>query len=151
RRISLAPRRERLFERLLSILEEDGAIVRESGSVRLLRAAPMNLPAIRREIESRSPELAGLCDLLDRAAGALPQVLSGEIEGLAVLYPEGGPAGATLFEKVPGDFRGVLPEVPGDFSRANLAGEGSDSKVPGDLQPGASQFLGTADLPTRLI
>ncbi len=148
RRIALAPGRERLLERLLSMLAEDRAIAREDGIVRFLPApSPAGPAELRREIEGRSPELAGLCRLLDRAAAALPRVLSGELEGLAVLYPEGS---ASLFAEVPGD-PPAPGEVPGDSpEKGSAVGAG---EVPGDSpEPtGARRFAAAGDLPSALL
>jgi len=152
RRIALAPGRERLFSRLLAILEEDGTIARRDGVVRFQSGVAGSDPDVsRREIESRSPELAGLCRLLDRAAGALPQVLAGELEGLAVLYPEGWPEGsASLFSKVPADF--PPPEFPPP-PEAPPPGVPADSA--GGTEGGASRFsappAAAGDLPTELL
>jgi phthiocerol/phenolphthiocerol synthesis type-I polyketide synthase E len=145
RQIALAPAQERLLERLLSMLAEDGAIAREDGIVRFLLApSPAGPPELRQEIEARSPELAGLCRLLDRAAAALPRVLSGELEGLAVLYPEGS---ASLFAEVPGD---PPADPPGDPLAAGAGEVPGDSPEKGSAA-GARRFAAAGDLPSALL
>ncbi len=130
RLIALAPRRARLFERLLAILEEDQAFAREDGILRFRLTAPEgSADGLRREIETRSPALAPALRLLDRAAAALPQVLSGELDGLAVLYPEGS---NSLFTEVPGD----------------AAGDSGGARY---LDEGARYPAGAADLPSALL
>jgi acyl transferase domain-containing protein/SAM-dependent methyltransferase len=85
RRLRLVPRHERLFESLLRMLAEDGLAAITGEEVRFLAAAGTAAET------GPPPRLAPLVELLDHCARHLPQVLAGEMEGLAVLYPEGSP------------------------------------------------------------
>jgi SAM-dependent methyltransferase/acyl carrier protein len=79
----VAPGQERLHQALLRMLRDDGIL-----------GDPGELPGpaeIRRSREAEAPQLRGLFDLLDHCGRHLAEVLSGEIPGLSVLYPEGSP------------------------------------------------------------
>ena len=94
RRLCLVPRYERLFQSLLRMISEDGLAAVSGEEVRFFtmaaEAAEVGSPEeLGARIAARSPRLAAFVELLDHCARHLPQVLSGEIEGLSVLYPEG--------------------------------------------------------------
>jgi SAM-dependent methyltransferase len=94
RRLSLAAGQERLLQALLRMLRDDGILeIVEGGGeqLRFLRnAGEVPPPAeLRRACEAETPELRGLFDLLDHCGRHLAGVLSGEVPGLSVLYPDG--------------------------------------------------------------
>ncbi len=97
RKIRLLPKHERLFQALLRMLAADGLLALEDGGVRFLRdiagagagASAGDAEALGRRIAAEAPRLAGLVDLIDHCLRGYPRALSGEIEGLALLYPDG--------------------------------------------------------------
>jgi phthiocerol/phenolphthiocerol synthesis type-I polyketide synthase E len=89
RRLRLIPQHEALFGFLLRVLRDDRVIEPGEESVRFL--SPVPSPAeVRGSLAARFPGFAPLYDLIDHCGSHYPAALSGEISGLAVLYPEGG-------------------------------------------------------------
>ncbi len=97
RKIRLLPKHERLFQALLRMLAEDGLLALEDGGVRFLRdiagtgASAGDPEVLGQRIAGEAPRLAGLVELIDHCLRGYPRALSGEIEGLALLYPDGRP------------------------------------------------------------
>src|SRR5262249_38312120 len=91
RKIRLLPKYERLFQAVLRMLAEDGLLAVEDGEVRFLRAGDGDPELLGRRIVAEAPRLAGLVELIDHCLGGYRRALSGEIEGLALLYPDGRP------------------------------------------------------------
>jgi SAM-dependent methyltransferase len=91
RRLRLLPKYERLLDFLLGVLREDGLAEVDGDAVRFLPAmAAAPFPAeTRRALETRFPGFGPLYDLIDHCGHHYPAALSGEVPGLAVLYPDG--------------------------------------------------------------
>ncbi len=89
-KLGIAQRHQRLFERLLNILEEAGAIARDGSGWRSLR--PLGLTAtepLRARIDRDFPECGAEATLLGRCGEHLAGALRGEIDPLELLFPGG--------------------------------------------------------------
>jgi acyl transferase domain-containing protein/SAM-dependent methyltransferase len=102
--LGIASRHRRLFERLLSILEEAGTLAREGQDWRVQR----DLDA-RNKLEGvdallgRFPEASAEITMLHRAGQNLGPVLRGECDPLPLLFPQDGSfTAATLYSESPG-------------------------------------------------
>ena len=99
----------RLFRRVLEILAEPG-VTREQGEGFVVMAGsgdalPAELPldpeAFASEMLARHPHCATEVELFRRSGGALPQVLLGEADPLALLFSGGEPSAADMYRKAP--------------------------------------------------
>ena len=81
------PRFERLFSRMLSILEVDGFAVLEGSSVRFMGGQEqVDLTEVRRQAIARFPEMTPLFALLDNCAGNFHLALSGDTPAIGLLF-----------------------------------------------------------------
>jgi acyl transferase domain-containing protein/NAD(P)-dependent dehydrogenase (short-subunit alcohol dehydrogenase family) len=114
RAVRLSPAYRKMFDWLLGMLADEGLIVRGPDGIggrvdrgpdphagrhehRSARAGCPRLPGetavqIRERIRRAHPTVAGLADLVAHCAAHFPAVLSGEVPGTAVLYPDGTPS-----------------------------------------------------------
>ena len=99
----------RLFRRVLEILAEPG-VTREQGEGFVVMAGsgdalPAELPldpeAFASEMLARHPHCATEVELFRRSGGALPEVLLGEADPLALLFSGGEPSAADMYRKAP--------------------------------------------------
>lgn len=102
-RLGVAERHERLLERLLEILQEDGVLVRENADWVVDRAPAGDSPEARLQgLVQRFPECAVELALFGRCAAGLDEVLKGERDPLQLLFPQGSLADAgTLYRDSP--------------------------------------------------
>ncbi|HEY2289351.1 MAG TPA: beta-ketoacyl synthase N-terminal-like domain-containing protein, partial [Thermoanaerobaculia bacterium] len=153
RKIRLLPKYERLFQAVLRMLAEDGLLAVEDGEVRLLRAADGDPESLGRRIVAAAPRLAGLVELIDHCLRGYRRALSGEIEGLALLYPDGRPemlqrAMRLLGEREPSDPAGA---VLGEILGTALAGPPPGGGPWRILEVGAGQGVLTRELLPLLL
>jgi amino acid adenylation domain-containing protein len=82
---------DRLYDALIAILEEAGVVALEGDDARFLRDGADLAPpeVLRPRVEERYPGFAGLIRLLDHCATAYPDALTGRVEPIGVLYPNG--------------------------------------------------------------
>jgi amino acid adenylation domain-containing protein len=91
RSLEILPQLERLYERFLALLAEDGLLTLDGDRIELApRAAQAPDPReLYREAEARFPQFGGLFRLLDHCAGHYGPALRGAMPAIEVLYPEG--------------------------------------------------------------
>jgi acyl transferase domain-containing protein/acyl carrier protein/phospholipid N-methyltransferase len=89
-RLGIQPRHERLFARMLSILEEDGLLARNGDILRVQSAAPSDDPeAFADTLLACHPECDAELTLTRRCGLALADVLRGHVDPLGVVFPGG--------------------------------------------------------------
>lgn len=89
-RLGVQPRYERLFERMLSILEEDGLLERNGDVVRVLSPPPGDDPeGFAMALLSAHQDCAAELTLTNRCGLALSEVLRGDVDPLDLLFPGG--------------------------------------------------------------
>ena len=89
-RLGIQPCHERLFERMLSILEEDGLLARNGDILRVVSAAPGDDPeGFADGLLAAHPDCGAELTLTRRCGRALADVLRGEVDPLALLFPGG--------------------------------------------------------------
>jgi len=86
-RLRLLPRFERMFDHLLALLCRHG-IVERAGSSVTWRKDPC-AGALRDDLLAGHPGISGLVRFLEHCIDAYPGALSGEVEPIGVLYPDG--------------------------------------------------------------
>jgi acyl transferase domain-containing protein/2-polyprenyl-3-methyl-5-hydroxy-6-metoxy-1,4-benzoquinol methylase/acyl carrier protein len=91
RRLRILPKFEKFFEFFIRVLEEDSIIKTENDTVVFVNNPLKILPAgpLSREIESKFPDISPLNRLLAHCVQHYRNALSGDIEALSVLYPQG--------------------------------------------------------------
>lgn len=96
--MNLLPRHHRLLQRLLNILIEDGVITEQENSYRVLLPwkSDAQIPT-EDHLLQQFPSCRGEIGLTFRTIEELPQILSGAIEPLNVLFPEGD---TTIMEQI---------------------------------------------------
>ena len=101
----------KLIDYFFKMLRDDGFVEGDSqDELTVTRAisAVKTPQALAAEIEQRHPSFSALCKLLANCAAALPEVLRGELPGVAVLLPDGT---RTMIKEVlqaqTPDYRGV--------------------------------------------
>jgi len=83
------PRFERLFARMLKVLEAEGFATIDGARVRFTRVGPRLPLAEERELAmARFPQMAPLFELLDHCAAHFHLALSGEIPAIGLLFGE---------------------------------------------------------------
>ena len=110
RRLKVVPEHEKLFRRILEILAR-GGVLESSGTEFTVKvgtgdALPDGVPADPKALADKlaasyshgSIEIG----LFRRSAGALPEVLRGNMDPLTLLFGSGDPTPADLFKKAPG-------------------------------------------------
>jgi microcystin synthetase protein McyG len=89
-RLRVQPRHERLFGRMLSILEEDGLLGRSGDVLRILKGVPGDDPEVFAEaLLVRHPDCDAELTLTRRCGLALADVLRGDVDPLGLLFPGG--------------------------------------------------------------
>jgi SAM-dependent methyltransferase len=89
-RLRVQPRHERLFARMLSILEEDGLLARSGGVLRVLKAVPSDDQEVFADsLLTRHPDCDAELTLTRRCGLALADVLRGDVDPLGLLFPGG--------------------------------------------------------------
>ena len=90
KRLRLSPRYEKFYDFFLKVLAEDQIIKPENQNIKFTQADGVPKPAaLINEIHNRYPQFRGLARLLDHCANHYEKALTGEIEGINVLYPDG--------------------------------------------------------------
>jgi acyl transferase domain-containing protein/acyl carrier protein len=92
RRLRIQPPFTRFLDFFLRILCEESIVrIRDNGDVEFLRdLLPIGeAGSLRARIEREFPDLSGIIFLLDHCVRHYPTVLSGEVDGIDVLYPGG--------------------------------------------------------------
>ena len=93
RHMGVVNRHQRLFLRLLEMLEEGGFLRREASQWEFLgKARPESPESQRAALLTRYPAQRAELALLEQCARQLPAVLRGEVEPLQVLFPGGDPS-----------------------------------------------------------
>ncbi|MEP7311426.1 MAG: type I polyketide synthase [Pseudomonadota bacterium] len=88
--LGILPRHARLFERLLQILAEDGVLVRDAQLWRVSRTpAVADLEDRYSRLLARHPDCGAELGLTRRCASQLREVLRGDADPLALLFPGG--------------------------------------------------------------
>ncbi len=102
-RLAIVPRQRRQFLRLLAILEEFGVIARVDDAW-VVRLAP-NLDDPAAEINcllQEYPDIEGLLTLLSDCGVVIAGMLSGDVDPLQIIFPQGSTAKATrLYTELP--------------------------------------------------
>ena len=89
-RLRVQPRHERLFARMLSILEEDGVLARSGDVLRVLKVVPSDDPeAFADSLLAKHPDCDAELTLTRRCGLALADVLRGDVDPLGLLFPGG--------------------------------------------------------------
>jgi acyl transferase domain-containing protein/NAD(P)-dependent dehydrogenase (short-subunit alcohol dehydrogenase family)/ubiquinone/menaquinone biosynthesis C-methylase UbiE/acyl carrier protein len=91
RRLRILPKFEKFFEFFIRVLREDSIVRTENDSVVFINNPVSTRPAERvsREVETRFPDITPLNRLLAHCVQHYGKALSGDIESISVLYPEG--------------------------------------------------------------
>ncbi|HEX2090826.1 MAG TPA: beta-ketoacyl synthase N-terminal-like domain-containing protein [Longimicrobiaceae bacterium] len=93
RALGILPKFEKFFDFMLDALAEDGIVRREGERFEVLRDAH-EIPeadALRQRLAAAYPEHADRLDALEQSVRHYPAALSGRIEAISLLYPEGRP------------------------------------------------------------
>ena len=89
-RMRVQDRHDRLFTRMLSILEEDGLLARNGDVLRIVAAVPSLDPEdFAERLLAAHPDCGAELTLTRRCGGALAGVLRGDIDPLDLLFPGG--------------------------------------------------------------
>jgi microcystin synthetase protein McyG len=89
-RLRVQPRHERLFARMLSILEEDGLLARSGDVLRVVKAVPGDDPeAFADSLLAKHSDCDAELMLTRRCGLALADVLRGDVDPLGLLFPGG--------------------------------------------------------------
>jgi acyl transferase domain-containing protein/thioesterase domain-containing protein/SAM-dependent methyltransferase/acyl carrier protein len=88
---SITTKYKKLFDFMVRTLEEDNIVKRYGGKVEFLVGRDqIEAPSILREkLDEAHPECKGVFDLLQHCVDNYGRALSGEIEAISVLYPDG--------------------------------------------------------------
>lgn len=91
RRLGIQRRFDRLFEFSLESLVEDGLLERRGEELRFSRQShELEGPrVIRQRLDAAHPEFRGLFDFVEHCVSRYDQALSGKVEAISVLYPDG--------------------------------------------------------------
>ncbi|HYO55279.1 polyketide synthase, partial [Archangium sp.] len=90
-KLAIQPRFSRLFEAMLASLEEDGLLRVQGDDILFLRDAKEWAAAreYRQRLDAAHPGFQGLFDFVEHCLGSYDKALSGRIEPIGVLYPDG--------------------------------------------------------------
>ena len=88
-RLGVLPKFEKFIEFFLRVLAEDGFVRNGGAQLEFLGASPPAAQQLHAEMTQQYPQFAGLLDLLAYCAANYQPALSGEIEAISVLYPDG--------------------------------------------------------------
>ncbi len=90
-KLKISPKFEKFYAFFVRVLSEDSLISVTGENLKFLKdTKKVNPPAeLIREAEKRYPEFSGMFGLLSHCANHYPEALSGEIEAISVLYPDG--------------------------------------------------------------
>jgi len=125
-RLGVLPRHGRLFERMLSMLVEDGVLERRSEGHALKHwPTPGDPDARQAALRERYPEAAAELDLTARCARELAAVLRGQADPLALLFPGGSLADTErLYQHSPPAqvYNGAIADALAAIARAWPAG-----------------------------
>jgi acyl transferase domain-containing protein/acyl carrier protein len=91
RRLGLSPQYARFYDFMLRVLAEDSIVRLDGNAVEFLSdgAAVPDPESLKARIAEAYPGFAGLVDRLDHCVSRYPDVLSGRVDPLSVLYPDG--------------------------------------------------------------
>jgi acyl transferase domain-containing protein/SAM-dependent methyltransferase len=90
RRLRLSPKYEKFYDFFLKVLAEDEIIKPENQNIEFTQADGVPKPPVLiNEIHNKYPQFQGLARLLDHCASHYDKALTGAIEGINVLYPDG--------------------------------------------------------------
>jgi len=97
----ILPRYRQLMERLLDACVEDGYYATESGSLprryRKIKSVPPELlPVLLNKLRADSEGLDSIADTVERAGAQLGQMMTGEIEPVSVIFPQGQSQGVEV-------------------------------------------------------
>ena len=114
-RLGISLRQRRTFEKLATMLVEDGFWAREGAQLVALHRLPMDAAdPLYDDLIPRFDPASGELRLLRRCGGALANALTGRIDAAAVLFPDGSFDDARrLYDEAPSakTFNGTLAEV----------------------------------------
>jgi acyl transferase domain-containing protein/protein-L-isoaspartate O-methyltransferase/acyl carrier protein len=89
-RLGVQARHERLFERLLAILGEEGLLVRDGAGWRVPQPLPeVDPPAGLARLQAAHPDAAAELEMTGRVAAEMAEALRGETEPMQLLFPDG--------------------------------------------------------------
>ena len=90
-KLEVLPKFEKFYQLMIRVLEEDGIVRLSDGNVHVLKSSVdvEDPEALHRELETKYPQFSGLLNLLRHCARNYPEALSGKIEAIGVLYPDG--------------------------------------------------------------
>jgi acyl transferase domain-containing protein/NAD(P)-dependent dehydrogenase (short-subunit alcohol dehydrogenase family)/acyl carrier protein/2-polyprenyl-3-methyl-5-hydroxy-6-metoxy-1,4-benzoquinol methylase len=89
-RLRIAAKFDRFFDFLLTTLAQDGLIALEDDYVRFLASRPLGSPEVLAQtLQQQHPQFQGLVRLVVHCAAYYRDALSGTIDSLSVLYPDG--------------------------------------------------------------
>jgi amino acid adenylation domain-containing protein len=90
-KLGILPRFGKLYDLIIKFLSEDEILKVEGDTIEILKAKE-DIPDQRKlkdEFVRKYPEFSSLLNLLEHCVSNYPKALSGEIEAISVLYPEG--------------------------------------------------------------
>ena len=90
-KLRILPKFDKFYDLIIKILSED-KIIKTTGNVIEILKEKEEIPDQRKlkdEFEKKYPEFNSLLRLLEHCVSNYPKALSGEIEAISVLYPEG--------------------------------------------------------------
>jgi acyl transferase domain-containing protein/SAM-dependent methyltransferase/acyl carrier protein len=89
-RLRLIPKFEKFYDFFINALAQDEVIKVENRDIKFLSVEEVPKPAVlKTEIIDKYPDFQGLVHLLGHCAGHYKKALTGETEGITVLYPDG--------------------------------------------------------------
>ena len=90
-KLRLLPAFDKFYKFFLKVLSEDSVISIDDDTIQFTGATARlkQSDLLKREVRAKYPEFAGLLDLLDHCVSHYSQALSGDIEAIGVLYPDG--------------------------------------------------------------
>ena len=132
--LGIANRHERLLARLLEILEEDGILARAGADWAFKRIPQADKLDDRcRALLARYPACETELTLTARCAEQLPEVLTGEVDPLQLLFPAGSRAQLErLYREAPPDPRTQRPRPVGFSFAPRRAARRSQDQCPGN-------------------
>jgi acyl transferase domain-containing protein/thioesterase domain-containing protein/SAM-dependent methyltransferase/acyl carrier protein len=91
RRLRILPKFEKFYDFMVRTLEEERIVKSQNGTIEFIKEREPSecTKAIRESIDRLYPNFAGRLDLLDHCVNNYGQALSGDIEAISVLYPDG--------------------------------------------------------------
>ncbi|MFP5265683.1 MAG: condensation domain-containing protein [Blastocatellia bacterium] len=88
--LNVAPVYHKLFDYMLSLMEEDNAVKIKGDDIEFLREnIPERIPALTRSLAERFPGMNDMVGLLDACFHRYEDVLSGDVPAVSLLFPDG--------------------------------------------------------------